>query len=113
MQMSPAGQDKSFVLSNTDETTQTTSTGSMTTFAPPAAPIDRHDAPPPENAAGYSTNAGNPDAKTCQSAGGSACHPNAQCHDSAVGYCCQCSYGYYGNGIECLPNGENLNAPKL
>uniref|UniRef100_A0A915JIK0 Nidogen n=1 Tax=Romanomermis culicivorax TaxID=13658 RepID=A0A915JIK0_ROMCU len=88
-----------------DETTQTTSTGSMTTFAPPAAPIDRHDAPPPENAAGYSTNTGNPGAKTCQSAGGSACHPNAQCHDSAVGYCCQCSYGYYGNGIECLPNG--------
>uniref|UniRef100_A0A158Q8F9 Nidogen-1 n=1 Tax=Elaeophora elaphi TaxID=1147741 RepID=A0A158Q8F9_9BILA len=34
------------------------------------------------------------------------CSSNAKCIDYNPGYCCQCLPGYYGNGEECLRDGE-------
>uniref|UniRef100_A0A915PNJ4 Uncharacterized protein n=1 Tax=Setaria digitata TaxID=48799 RepID=A0A915PNJ4_9BILA len=34
------------------------------------------------------------------------CSPHGRCIDYNPGYCCQCLPGYYGNGEECLRDGE-------
>ncbi|MCP9264851.1 Nidogen-1 [Dirofilaria immitis] len=34
------------------------------------------------------------------------CSSHAKCIDYDPGYCCECLSGYYGNGEECLKNGE-------
>uniref|UniRef100_A0A915B249 Nidogen-1 n=1 Tax=Parascaris univalens TaxID=6257 RepID=A0A915B249_PARUN len=34
------------------------------------------------------------------------CHTHARCIDYHPGYCCECLHGYYGNGKECLKNGD-------
>uniref|UniRef100_A0A914VKD9 Nidogen-1 n=1 Tax=Plectus sambesii TaxID=2011161 RepID=A0A914VKD9_9BILA len=35
-----------------------------------------------------------------------ACHRDGECVDLGHGYCCQCLPGYYGNGKECLKDGD-------
>ncbi|XP_071454679.1 nidogen-like isoform X2 [Hetaerina americana] len=39
--------------------------------------------------------------KTCAT-GGTVCHNKASCVDFESGFCCECTNGYYGNGINCL-----------
>ena len=34
------------------------------------------------------------------------CHSNALCKNSAPGYCCECTNGYYGNGVDCVKEGK-------
>ncbi|KAJ1346639.1 hypothetical protein KIN20_001510 [Parelaphostrongylus tenuis] len=41
----------------------------------------------------------------CASAG-EVCNQNAVCRDYNTGFCCECRPGFYGNGKECLKNGD-------
>lgn len=34
------------------------------------------------------------------------CSQFADCKDYSVGYCCHCRPGFYGNGIQCVAEGE-------
>lgn len=34
------------------------------------------------------------------------CSAFADCRDYANGYCCHCKPGYYGNGKDCIAEGE-------
>ncbi|VDK46117.1 unnamed protein product [Anisakis simplex] len=41
------------------------------------------------------------------------CHDHARCIDYNPGYCCQCLDGYYGNGKECLRNGNPCDPQRI
>lgn len=45
------------------------------------------------------------DANECDN-GVAKCHSNALCKNSAPGYCCECTNGYYGNGVDCVREGK-------
>ncbi len=41
--------------------------------------------------------------------GATVCHSKARCVDvEPAGFCCQCRGGYFGNGRNCLPEGQPL-----
>lgn len=37
------------------------------------------------------------------------CHSNAICKNTAPGYCCECTNGYYGNGVDCVKEGKKVD----
>ena len=41
------------------------------------------------------------------------CHGNALCKNTAPGYCCECTNGYYGNGVDCVEEGKTILALHL
>lgn len=45
---------------------------------------------------------------TC-SYGAAECHSKAECVNHPTGFCCICQDGYYGNGKNCLQDGNILN----
>ena len=45
------------------------------------------------------------DDNTCVT-GAKQCHINAQCIDHSTGYCCKCIPPAYGNGLNCLQQGQ-------
>ena len=45
-------------------------------------------------------------AESCQ-AGRAVCHSRAICSDNQFGFCCQCRRGWYGDGQNCLPEGQD------
>ena len=38
--------------------------------------------------------------------GNRKCHSNARCIDFPDGFCCECVPPFYGNGIQCVENGN-------
>ena len=38
--------------------------------------------------------------------GSRKCHSNARCIDFPEGFCCECVPPFYGNGIQCVENGD-------
>ena len=40
--------------------------------------------------------------------GSKKCHANARCIDFAEGFCCECVPPFYGNGLQCVENGDLL-----
>ena len=42
----------------------------------------------------------------------SQCHSSALCKNNAPGYCCECTDGYYGNGVDCVKEGKIIVCPK-
>uniref|UniRef100_A0A8D8XMX9 Nidogen-1 n=1 Tax=Cacopsylla melanoneura TaxID=428564 RepID=A0A8D8XMX9_9HEMI len=44
---------------------------------------------------------------TCVTAA-TKCHSQAECNDDVTGFCCVCKPGYYGNGVNCLPEDKPL-----
>ncbi len=41
------------------------------------------------------------------------CSVFGDCRDYAAGYCCHCKPGYYGNGKDCVAEGEFTSQPGL
>ena len=45
-------------------------------------------------------------ARSCQT-GRAACHSRASCEDNTAGFCCSCRPGWFGDGRNCLPDGQD------